>query len=140
MSFRQNRGGDRAVALLATCLVVLAGALTCAFVAIVADPQNPGSALATAGGVIVGIVVVLWLLRERPPENRAKSTWQWLARKRKRKFAYKIKPKLPPAQRSEGAPAPPTAASIRQLAGGQSTWVPSATPGFRAPQRRQSET
>src|SRR5689334_21982723 len=121
-SFRQNHeSGNRAVALLATCLVVLGGADTCATVTLVSDPEHPGLALARAGGVVAGIVALLWLLRERPRENRAKSIWGWLGRRRRRKVEFRVKAKLPPAQRSPAPPGPPTAESIRALSGGTST-------------------
>src|SRR5438132_4251345 len=127
MSFRQNHsGGNRAVALLATCCVVLGGAVTCAAIAVTADPQRPGSALLTAGGVVLGIGVLLWILRERPPENRARMTWAWLARRRKRKVTWRVQPKTP-IERPVLPLAPPTAESVREITGGQSTWVPSST-------------
>ena len=128
-SFRQNHeSGNRAVALLATCFVVLGGAGTCVLVALVSDPAHPGSALATAGAALVGVIALIWLLRDRPPENRAKSMWGWLGRRRRRKVEYHLRAKVPPSQRSPTPPAPPTAESIRGLTGGTSTWVPAVRP------------
>jgi hypothetical protein len=102
------------------------GALACAAIAFAGDPEKPLSTLVQAGGVVVGIIFLLWLLRDKPPENRSKIIWSWLGRRRKRKVAYRAHAKLPPSQRSAAPPAPPTAETIRALTGGTSTWVPSA--------------
>jgi len=137
-SFRQNHeSGNRAVALLATCLVVLGGAVTCATVTLVSDPEHPLSALGTAGGVVAGIVLLLWLLRDKPRENRAKTIWAWLGRRRRRKVEFRVRAKLPPAQRSPAPSGPPTAESIRALTGGTSTWVPSI--GDRSGESKQND-
>jgi len=125
---RHHESGNRAVALLATCLVVLGGAVTCATVTLVSDPEHPLSALGTAGGVVAGIALLLWLLRDKPRENRAKTIWGWLGRRRRRKIEYRVRAKLPPAQRSPAPSGPLTAESIRALTGGTSTWVPAVAP------------
>ncbi|MBI3864187.1 MAG: hypothetical protein HY290_20070 [Planctomycetia bacterium] len=136
MSFRQNHSsGNRAVTLMATCLVVLGGAITCGAIVLSADAERRGSTLLSTGATMCGIVVLLWLLRDRPRENRAKSIWGWLGRKRRRKIAYRVEARLPAAQRSlESPPAPPTAESIRAMTGRTSTWVPAST----APPSRKS--
>jgi hypothetical protein len=121
-----HREGNRAVALLATCVVVLLGALSCAAIAIAADPQNPRPTLYRAGATMAGIVFLLWMLRERPPENQTRVLWGWLGRRRKR-VAYHLRPKLPPTERSSPPQGPPTAESIRAVNSGTSTWVPSST-------------
>ena len=119
------RSCNRAVVLMATCLIVLMGAITCTAIALVGDPEQPVSMLVQAGGVVAGIIFLLWILREKPPENRLKTAWSWIGRRRKRKVAYRAQARLPPAQRAVAPQAPPTAATIRELAGGTSTWVPS---------------
>lgn len=135
MSFRDNHGsGNKAVSLLATCFVVAAGSLTCMAIAFLSNPEHPDEALLTAGGVSLGIILLLWMLRVRPPENRTKSAWSWLWR-RKRKIAYQVKPKLPPSERVSAPPGPPTVDSIRQISGGTSTWVPAQS---NRPQSRDS--
>ena len=98
----------------------------CAAIAFFADPEKPLPTLIQAGAAIVGIVFLLWILRERPPENHAKMVWSWLGRPRKRTVAFRAQAKLPPSQRTAAPPAPPTAETIRALTGGTSTWVPSA--------------
>ena len=135
MSFsHDHRNSNRAVVLLATCLVVLMGAMTCAVIALVADPAKPLPTLIQAGAAVVGIVFLLWIVRERPPENRAKIVWSWLGRRPKRTVAFRAQAKLPASQRAAAPPAPPTAETIRALTGGTSTWVPSAN----APPRRRT--
>src|SRR5258708_39103916 len=121
-----HRSGNRAVVLLATCLVVLMGAITCAAIALAADPEKPLSTLILAGATVAAIVFLLWILRDRPPENHSKIVWSWLGRRRKKTVAFRAQAKLPAPQRAAAPPAPPTAESIRAITGGTSTWVPSA--------------
>ncbi len=124
--FSQDHGsGNRAAVLMATCLILLLGAIGCTTIALVADPKQPLSTLIQAGGAILAITFLIWILRDKPRENRAKIAWSWLGRRRKRKIEYRARAKLPPEQRT-APPAPPTAAAIRELGGGTSTWVPSS--------------
>jgi hypothetical protein len=135
MSFRQDHdSGNKAVTLLATCFVVLGGAASCTAIAIAADPEHLEATLVPVGGVVLGIVILLWVLRERPRESRARVMWGWLARRRKPRVAYHVKPRVPPAERAAPPAGPPTADSIRQITGRQSTWVPAATARPDAPQ------
>jgi hypothetical protein len=120
-----HRRGNRAVVLLATCLVVLMGTITCATIALIADPANPLSTLIPALATVIGTILVLWVMREPPPENRSKIVWSWLGRRRRRTVAYRAQPRLPPSQRAAAPPGPPTVETIRALTGGTSTWVPS---------------
>jgi len=104
----------------------LMGAIGCAAIAFLGDPEKPLSMLIQAGAAVVGIIFLLWILREKAPENRSKIVWSWLGRRRKRKVAFRAQAKLPPSQRTATPPAPPTVETIRALTGGTSTWVPSA--------------
>jgi|GEM_PF-2753090 len=128
-----HQNGNRAAVLMATCLIVLMGAIGCAAIALAGDPERPLSTLIQAGAVFIAIVFLLWILRDRPAENHSKIVWSWLGRRRKRTVTFKAQAKLPPSQRVADSPAPPTAEAIRELAGGTSTWVPSTN----APPRRQ---
>ena len=134
MSFRQKQeSGNRAVAWLATCTVVLGGAVSCTVIAVAADPNHLESTLVPVGGVVLGMLVLLWILRERPPESRLWTNWNWLMGRGKRRVAYHVKPKIPPCERVSTPPAPPTVESIREITGGQSTWVPASTARRRPP-------
>jgi hypothetical protein len=130
-----HQNGNRAAVLMATCLIVLMGAIGCAAIALAGDPERPLSTLIQAGAVFIAIVFLLWILRDRPAENHSKILWSWLGRRRKRKIAFRAQARLPAEQRAAAAPAPPTAEAIRELAGGTSTWVPSTN----APPRRQGD-
>jgi hypothetical protein len=136
MTFRsKHNSGNKAVTLLATCLVVLGGAVTCAVIGLSAEfGMDKQRSWRWAGVTTGGTIVLLWLLRERPQENRAKVRWAWLGRKRRRTVVYRAQPRVPPGQRSPAPPAPRTAESIRSLTAGASTWVPVKT----APAERES--
>ena len=77
-----HRNGNRAAVLMATCLIVLMGAIGCAAIALASDPEQPLSTLIPAGAAVVGIIFLLWILREKPPENHSKIVWSWLGRRR----------------------------------------------------------
>src|SRR5262245_44857063 len=133
MSFRQKHDqGNKAVAWLATCFVVMGGAVSCTAIAVAGNPEHLEIALVPVGGVIVGTLLLLWLLRDRPPEGRM--TWHWLLARAKRRVAYRLKPRVPPRDRASHPPSPPTAESIREITGGQNTWVPASTSRRRPPQ------
>lgn len=128
MSLRPNHSnGNKAVSLLATCLVVLGGAVTCAVIVLSVDAERRQSSLQWTLGVMGGIIVLLWLFRDRPPENQAKAVWGWLGRKRRRRIAYRARAMLPASQRSGATPGPPTVESVRDIAAGTNTWVPAST-------------
>jgi len=116
--------GRRAVAILATCFVVLGGAAACAAIAMSADFAHPESSLLPIGGIVAGMLFLLWLLRDPPAVNHVKSGWSWLSRRRRRRVPYHVHPRLPPSERSPAPAGPPTAETIRQITGRQSTWVP----------------
>jgi hypothetical protein len=133
MSFRQNHeSGNKAVTLLATCFVVLGGAVTCTAIAITTDPAHLEMALIPVGGAVASIVILLWILRERPAESGARAKWGWLGRRR-RKVPYHVRPRVPKNERAPAPSGPPTADSIREITGRRSTWVPSAITRPKSP-------
>ena len=128
MSFRRKHdSGNRAVAWLATCFVVSGGAFSCTAIAMAGNPEHLQATLLPVGGVVAGTILLLWLLRDKPPESRLMTNWNWLLRRGKRRVAYHLKPMLPPRDRVPNSPSPPTAESIREITGGQKTWVPAST-------------
>ena len=138
MSFRPNsNSGNKAVSLLATCLVVLGGAITCTVIGMSAGSKlQRVSAIQWVGITTAGIVVLLWLIQDGKRENRAKQLWGWLGRKRRKKVAYKLEPRMSRDQRSPAPAGPPTAESVRNITAGQNTWVPAST----APPKRRPPT
>lgn len=136
MAGRDRSREVKAVALLATCFVVGAGGAACLFIAFVSGYNDPVRPLLIAGGCVVGIVGLLWLMRDRQPENGAAVRWGWLGRRRK-KVEYHLTPRRSHAP--EGPAAPPTAESIRELGGGIHTWVPSQTAPVRDERKPSSK-
>lgn len=124
MSGQQEELRHKAAALLATCFVVLGGVLACTVIA-VAGNEDPVRAVLACGGCFAGIAVMLWLMQPRPAGSRLSVGWSWLRRRAKRKVVYKLT-----TRKSSNGPAtlplsPPTAESVREIANGINTWVPS---------------
>ncbi|HTI51539.1 MAG TPA: hypothetical protein VL475_11330 [Planctomycetaceae bacterium] len=118
-----HRAAGKAVALLATCFVVVAGAVTCFFIGVMIG-GDPVHLLAIIAACFGGIVLLLFLLRDRKPENMAAARWSWLIGDNKQKVAYRLAPRAPPQEGPVAPNAPPTAESVRALGGGVA-WVPS---------------
>jgi hypothetical protein len=125
VSFRQkHENGNRAVAMLAACFVVLGGAGTCAVIVLSAGLEHADTAILSIAGVTAAMLALMWLLCVRPPENRMKTAWSWLSGRRKRRVPYHLRAKLPASERVSSPPAPPTVETIRAITGRQGTWVP----------------
>ena len=122
-------GGNKAVALLATCLVVVAGAVTCAVIVITADARNASRSLWIWAACFGGIILVLWLLRAPRQGNRAATRWSWLSRRLRRKVEYRIGHRRRLRGETVAPIAPPTAERVREISGGINTWVPSPSAG-----------
>lgn len=132
--------GGKAATLLATCFVVIGGALVCSFMGI-ALGENPFRLAGMTGGCFGGIVLLLWLLREKEPGNTAATRFSWLARAEEReKFDYRPAPRVPRHKRSPAPNAPPTAETVRALTGGLETWVPSRDGKARATKSQPPQT
>ncbi|MSR60744.1 MAG: hypothetical protein EXS05_24410 [Planctomycetaceae bacterium] len=132
---RERYGAGKAVALLATCFVVVGGAFTCVVISLSAGEESRRP-LWLAAAFFAGIVALLWLLRDRKPENRFAVRWDWLARRRRRKIEYRLSHR-PRGDSQPAVPnAPPTAESVRQLTGGINTWVPA--PAAKPPPKSQA--
>jgi hypothetical protein len=136
-----HRGAGKAVALLATCFVVVAGAMTCFFIGVTIG-GDPVRLLSITAACFGGISLLLFLLRDRKPENIAAARWGWLVGENKQKVTYRLAPRAPVSEESPAPNAPPTAESVRALQGGIA-WVPSKgavpprNPSPRPPPRKK---
>ena len=118
----ERNGASRAVALLATCIVVLLGVVGCAVIVLTSrsDPTGP---LIVSGGCFLAISFLLWLIRDRHPGNMAAARWSWLGRRRRR-VPYRLEPRAVSPERPVPRNSEPTVESVRAVAGGINTWVP----------------
>lgn len=126
---RTGHSGDKAVTLLATAMVLLGGAACCAFV-IVSSTRDLRAGLWVAVGSLAGIVVLYLLFRDRPQgRSAAHSAWFWFRRGFRGEDAlnYEVR-KRRHRKGDEDLPAPPTVESVRNIADGLNTWVPSSGP------------
>lgn len=131
-------GAGKAVALLATCAVVAAGAVTCTFIGVAAT-ADASRALTITGACFGGIVFLLWLLRDRQPGNTVAERWAWLTRERPRKVEYRLSARRPTASPPPIPLSPPTAESVREITGGLHTWVPSQGSRQRQPPHKSDD-
>lgn len=139
MAFKHNKdSGSKAASLLATCFVVLGGILACMFIVLVSSPSPKQSATICAS-FFAGIVFLLWLMRDRPPENATAAYYSWFRwswRAKREDLRYEPRRRRAPAPEETEPPAPPTVESIRALRDDVKTWVPSST---RRPPRQTTE-
>jgi hypothetical protein len=126
--------GSKAVLLLATAVVVVLGLAGCSFVILVSSPNAQRDLLILAGCAL-GCGVLLWLLRDRPPEaNPQHSRWKFWKRPPPKK-TYVLK-RVKVLDAGTGTNRPPTAESVRELSEGNlNTWVPSGLPRRETPPR-----
>lgn len=129
--------GGKAATLFATTFVVIGGAIACMVVGVISG-ETPTRFLTITGACFGGILLLLWLLRDRNPGNVAAEKWSWLARSNRQKVAVRVAPRVPRRERASAPQGPPTAESVRELTGGMNVrWVPvrgnSSTPDADAP-------
>ena len=120
-----NAGRD-AVAILATCFVMMLGLVICGFI-ILAFNKDPTQPLIACAVLFSSSGLLLWLLREKPKNRVLEEECFWFSRKRKCQHEPVYNPvrrkNTPPEQL--GTNKPPSVESIRDLADGLNTWVPS---------------
>ena len=124
---RSPRGsGDQAAAWLATVFTLAGGLFACVFV-VVTSGEPPGRPMLVAIGVITVLLLLSWLLRDKPPEARQESLrlWHWWKKKENKTCEYTPRPRKRSRQNQDGNNQPPTLESIREAADDQRTWVPS---------------
>lgn len=96
----------------------------------VAFPRDPGTVWAVAGGGFLLILLLVWLLRDRP-QGSLRERFNWLSRPpAEAPLDYQPEVKRPERVRY-GTNRPPTADEIRDLKEGDRNWVPSNTPAGR---------
>lgn len=117
--------GRKAVSLLATTFVLVGGLVVCLFIFAVAG-ERPSLTVVRWGGYYLVAIMVVWLLRDRDPQQAGDRNHFWLlGRARKQETAYS-----PAAMRQVprvvryGTNQPPTVETIRMLKDDADDWVP----------------
>lgn len=96
-------------------------------------PHQPGTVWGVAGGGFLFILLMVWLLRDRP-QGSLRENLKWLS-KRPVEAPLDYQPEVKRPERVRyGTNRPPTAEELRDLKEGDRNWVPSNTP---AGQRRR---
>lgn len=131
MSGRRNDGGREAVSWLATGVVCFLGILFCGFIVLM-FARNPQTSILTMSSIFVGFAVLMWLLREKPPDviGEEESKWFGFFRKAKPTRSLKLHRRRQPKIVEFGTNEPPSAEKIREikeLTDGMKNWVPPAT-------------
>jgi len=132
---RNPEPGRQAVLWLATALVILMGAASCAFI-ILAVMEDPTRHLLVLGAFLTGIILLLISMtasRDRKTGNSWLRLWMALRGKSDPKTVLRIGRKKS-SSTQYGTNAPPTLESVRDAAEQNVSWVPHSPPPDR-PQR-----
>lgn len=124
----RSRPPDRsAVALLATCVVVAGGVMSCAFV-VLSSSTTPQQALLACAGCFAAVCVLLWLLRDKPHDSPTAAHFAWFREfwRAKQEVQYEVRRRRVEPPPPSTPPAPPTVDQLRELAENANTWVPSS--------------
>lgn len=126
MAYRKpGQSADRAVAFLATCVVMLGGGATCVFV-ILTSTKDPLLPLLICGAVLMTSMFPIWLLRDKPVRQKTmNAAWYWFRRSIANDRTADYEPRRRRRRRAKERHAPPTIETVRDLAEGGNTWVPS---------------
>ncbi len=109
--------------LLATFCVLVGGVIACAAIVLAAGEFHPRPILIAAGSM-VGLIILIWLLRDRP-EARKRDWYAWVKHRNARpaRSVYEIRKTRAPVE--YGTNAPPTLDDLREARENIKTWVPS---------------
>lgn len=118
--------GNQATAWLATVFTLTGGVFACLFV-LVSNGESPGKPMLITLSLMILAILILWLLRDKPPEARQHSLklWYWWKKEESDSFEYKPRPRKRSHKSDFGTQTPPTLESIRERTDDQRTWVPS---------------
>lgn len=127
----RNSGG-----LFASTVVLTMAVFGGIMVGSVAYPSDPWTVWGIGIGGAVLILVLVWLLRDRP-ENTLRESFGWLSR-REPEPKVDYEPKVIRAERVRyGTKRPPTAEEVRDLKDGDRNWVPANTSAGQRRKRRK---
>ena len=122
---QKNDLGRLAASMLASTVVVIGGMLICGFI-IILFSDDPNNDLLWLLGSVAGIILLLWLVRDKPPHQARTRNFFWLSRQKPEPFMPNYVPRK--RRNSEkialGSNEPPSAENIRSLKEGANSWVP----------------
>ena len=132
-NFRSQRNSGGVFAATVVMTIFVFGGIV---IGSVAFPTDPGTVWLAAGGGFVVILLLIWVLRDKP-QGTQREIFSWLSR-RPAEPQVNYEPKLIQAERTRyGTNRPPSVDEIRELKEGDRNWVPSNTPAGRRHQRRK---
>ncbi len=118
------RPSDNAAMILAASLTFLGGLAACVFISVSSSP-DPRKAIAVAVCAFVGVILLLWLARDRHPDDLRDTLWSRLFdRPRTRKVTVQVRRNKSASLDLQEPAGPPSAERIRELKAHASTWVP----------------
>lgn len=134
-SKRSHQSADWAASILATSFVLIGGVVTYTFV-VLSSSDSPLVPLLLGAGTCLVLAMFLFIARDRRSQADARSWTNVLLAWRKPKEVrkpYRPRRRRQPAEDSDKPTEnqPPTAETVRELAGGVNTWVPAS----RSPRR-----
>ena len=131
---RENDHGRSAVSWLATCFVSGLGLLTCTLI-VAALSDHPREHLMIGAGGVAGVVLLIWMLGEKPKGAADQGRRFWLAWRKTAPLEVEYTPRRRRRSRRGklGTNAPPDVETIRALSDDPHNWVPSGVDGSEKP-------
>ncbi len=126
MAFRNSDSGRKATAWLAVAFTLMAGVLVCSFI-ILSFAENPRQAFLVLGGILIGIVLMLWGMtgtRDRTEHRSWLEFWRSTQEPPDPADLYQPRRRGRSKGGTLGSNQPPTLESVREIAEMNARWVP----------------
>jgi hypothetical protein len=130
--FRSDRNSGGLFASTVVLTVALFGAL---FVGMLSNPGQPMMVWGVGGGGLFGLLLLVWLLRDRP-NSQLRDSFGWLSRRPKEQQLDYDPRLIKSGPQRFGTNQPPTAAELRELKDTDRNWVPSNATARKSVRRR----
>lgn len=119
--FRSDRNSGGLFASTVVLTVALFGAL---FVGMVSNPNQPAIVWIIGASGLLGLLGLVWLLRDRP-NSRLRDSFGWLSRRTKEQTLDYDPQLIKSGPQKFGTNLPPSVEEIRELKDTDRNWVPS---------------
>lgn len=119
--YRSERNSGGLFASTVVLTIALFGAL---FVGMVSNPNQPGIVWIVGAAGLLGLMLLVWLLRDRP-HSSLRDSFGWLSRRTKEQTLEYDPQLIKSGPQKFGTNLPPSVEEIRELKDNDRNWVPS---------------